>query len=100
MLRQLKGRFTLIGGRIVLSPLDASMGPHLYAAVKAYYWIRLINTGKRPTRWNKPTSKGTRVTFEYLKNDEDILKALDELDAYVSHVNETLPIDLSLDRHV
>jgi hypothetical protein len=83
--------FQVIGGEATSTVLTSNMqkeSPELYAVAKAYLWLELIKQGRRVTKWNKATKKGTRYKFTFIKSQQEAEQALEELNQYLDEINE------------
>ena len=63
----------------------------IYKATKAILWSHMVNDMKRPTRWYRPTKKGTKVSFDVIHDKPAYLQAMGELRGFMDSVNEEYP---------
>ncbi|TSI19904.1 hypothetical protein FOT98_08915 [Bacillus sp. HY001] len=54
----------------------------------------MLKEGKIPTKWSKAFKKGTRVSFDFAKTQEQMDKAEEEFKSYIKMVNEAYDLDL------
>lgn len=67
-----------------------------YAKTKVHMWLYMLNQGKKPTKWLKPNSKGTKVNFDFINSQEEYDLGLAELSAYISDINNAYGLDYEL----
>lgn len=91
-------KIQVVGGQMSYSTLKANVGARVYAIGKAHIWLNMINKRKRPKKWNKPNSKGTKVTFEVINSAEMLEQAFAELEEFIGEINQTFGTDLTLNR--
>lgn len=76
--------------------LTNKVSPKEYAIAKVHLWLELLNHGKRPVRWTKPTRNGTNVTFNIIRTQLEYDNGLKELQDYINRVNEEFDLDITL----
>lgn len=86
----------LVSGKMEFSNMKKSVPEKKYAVIKVNVWIQMLNDGKKPTKWLKPSSKGTGVHFDFIKKQEDYDNGIKELQLYIEKVNEQFDLDFSL----
>lgn len=91
-------RVEVVGGQMSYSRLTSKVEPRHYAIGKAHCWLDMINKNMRPKKWNKPTAKGTKVTFEAIVSKEGQDAAFADLEAYLSQINEEYGTDITINR--
>ena len=93
-----KAKIEVVGGQMNYSKLNTKLEPQIYAIAKAHIWLDLINQRMKPRKWNKATTKGTKVTFDMITTPETLEMAFDELEVYLKSVNREHGTDIELDR--
>ncbi|NGP58795.1 hypothetical protein FLT15_16480 [Paenibacillus thiaminolyticus] len=93
-----KAKIEVIGGQMIYSKLTTKVERKIYAIGKAHCWLDMINRNMRPKKWNKPTTKGTRVTFTSINSEQDVESAFTELEQYLQEINAEHGTDLCLNR--
>lgn len=86
----------LVSGKMEFSNMKKNLNDKHYAVIKSYFWLQMLNDGKKPTKWLKPTTKGTGVHFNFIKNQEEYDAGINQLEAYIKDVNEQFNLDLNL----
>ena len=64
--------------------------PRYYEYLKIKLWIKNINNGFYPVKWNAPTGKGTSVKFASLHDDNTYEMEIAKLDMHCKEVNDRL----------
>ncbi|BFH11146.1 hypothetical protein P4K96_29100 [Bacillus cereus] len=93
-----KAKIEVIGGQMIYSKLTTKVERKIYAIGKDHCWLDMINRNMRPKKWNKPTTKGTRVTFTSINSEQDVESAFTELEQYLQESNAEHGTDLCLNR--
>ncbi|MNW57541.1 hypothetical protein D3C74_353570 [compost metagenome] len=88
----------VVGGQMNYRRLTSKVEQRIYDIGKAHIWLSMINDKMKPKKWNKPNTKGTKVTFDYIGTKEDLEVAFDEFEVYIKNVNRTHGTDLALKR--
>jgi len=89
---------TVVGGQMNWRRLTSKVDEKTYEIDKVYCWLKMINDGMRPKRWNKPNGKGTKVSFEGIHDENGLNTALDELEVFIKSVNRKHETDFKLNR--
>lgn len=67
-----------------------------YLKIKA--WLNLLNNNNvYVTKWNKPTSRGTKVYCKPLENNKQYIEQAKEIKAYADEVNTRLGTGFIID---
>jgi hypothetical protein len=93
-----KTKVEVVGGQMNYSTLTTKVEPRVYAIGKAHCWLDMINKNMRPKKWNKATTKGTKVTFETIADKDSQNAAFSDLEAYLQQINEEHGTDITLNR--
>ncbi|MNS59244.1 hypothetical protein D3C71_1186010 [compost metagenome] len=93
-----KAKVSVVGGQMNYSRLTSKVEPRHYAIGKAHCWLDMINRSMRPKKWNKPTTKGTKVTFDAINSEEELESAFGELEQFISQINVEHGTDITLNR--
>jgi hypothetical protein len=88
----------VVGGRMIFKQLTSGIEAKKYAVGKAVVWLKLLNDGMKPVKWLKPTKRGTKVDFEFIRSDEEWESELERLNNYINEVNQMFGTDLKLNR--
>lgn len=91
-------KIEVVGGQMSYSQLNTKLEPRVYDIGKAHIWLDMINKRNRPKKWNKPNSKGTKVTFEIIRTDESLESAFADLEKYLQQINKEHGTDITLNR--
>lgn len=83
-----KSKITLVGGQLLVPPLTSALSEQNYACAKAFVWLDLLKDLKVPTKWLKPTKKGTRVDFDIARTQKQLDDSTADLKGYILSVNE------------
>ncbi|MGN7311502.1 hypothetical protein ACTHQ4_10390 [Alkalicoccobacillus gibsonii] len=67
-----------------------------YETGRAVVWMEMLNNGQKPKRWNKPTKKGTGVTFTALKDHKEYEVAIGELQGHINVINKEYDLNIKL----
>lgn len=89
------------GGKMISKPLTLKLqkeNEKEYATGKVVVWLKMLNDGMKPRRWNKPNKNGTAITFDGIHSQEDYETGLGELEGYISFVNKKYDLDLKLNK--
>lgn len=98
MIQKEEMKISAIRGQVIQKHLNLKLDEKTYDIGKAHCWLGMIQRGQRPTKWLKANSKGTKINFDYIKTNEEIEQALDELDIFLKHVNRKHGTDITLNR--
>lgn len=60
-----------------------------YNAIRDYVEIQEFNEGFKIKKVNKPTSKGTKITFEIIKDEEEYQKCYKDISTRLAYMIET-----------
>lgn len=88
--------FKVVSGHINYPKMNLKMDAKTFAIVKAHVWLDMLNEGKRPTKWFKTNTKGTKVAYDYMYSQEEYDAGLDELDTYMYEVNKKYNVGLKI----
>lgn len=91
-------QISVIGGRIQYKHLTSTLDERTFDIGKAHIWMNMITNYQRPTKWLKPTKKGSAINFDYIKTQDEVETAFDELEMYIREVNRKHGTDLALHR--
>lgn len=89
-----------MGGQIRFKRLTNKISESEYARFKAHFWLFLLNEGKMPIKWLKPSSMGTRVNFTYFKGNLSYQEGIKELSFYIEAINEKYGFDFKISEPV
>jgi hypothetical protein len=84
------------GGQMNFKKLTSNIEPRAYAVGKAVVWAQLLSDGMRPTKWLKPSKRGTKVNFKMVRSEEELEKEVKRLRSYIDEVNEKFDTDLKI----
>lgn len=87
---------SLVSGEVVYPDMNSSMEEEKYAKFKVHLWLYMLNDNQRPTKWNKPNKKGTKVHFNYIKTQSEYDVGVGELKAYVDLVNKLFGLEIEI----
>lgn len=88
--------FRVTGGRCKSKSLTTELKPAVYAGIKVFIWHDMLKQGRVPTKWQKPTSRGTFIHFDYADSKEEIDKAVQALREYIDEVNRDYNLGIEL----
>ncbi|AIQ19557.1 hypothetical protein H70357_24725 [Paenibacillus sp. FSL H7-0357] len=86
----------VVGGQIEFKYLTNKVAEKDYEVRKAIIWHKMLGDGMLPTRWLKPTAKGTKVNFDQIQDQEGYDKAIVDLKHHLNAVNEKYGTDLEI----
>lgn len=90
------GVVQVVNGQMVYEKLSTKLEPIEFAKLKAHIWLHLLNEGMKPTKWLKPTSKGSKVNWDSIKSQDGYDAGLDELQLYLNDINKEFNLDFNL----
>lgn len=93
------GNLNVVGGKMEYSKLNLDLvkkDQAEYETGKIIVWINMLNEGKKPKRWNKPTKKGTGVHFTMLADQNEYEVAIDELQGHINVINDDHGLEIKL----
>lgn len=94
-----ENKMTVDGGRLTFKEMtkkNKETDPINYELAKIHGWAVMINDLMRPTKFRKPTTKGTSVEFDTIVTQEDYDEAFKELQDHVDVINEKYDAQISL----
>lgn len=83
------GEVEVIGGQIQQEHMTKEIFvnmPRVYDLMKGAMWLIMLQEGKKPTRWLKPTSKGTRITFKKFDSVEEFEQEVKEAKKFIEYI--------------
>ncbi|MBD7967731.1 hypothetical protein [Paenibacillus gallinarum] len=86
----------VVGGQMSFKNLTHKVDGKTYAQAKARIWLGMINDRMQPKKWLKPNSKGTKVNFNTIPNDDAMKLALAEYEIYLNQINKEYGLDYKL----
>lgn len=86
----------VISGQIIYPTLSNKMNEKEYAKAKVHMWLYMLNEGKKPTKWLKPNTKGTKVNFDFIHGQEDYEVGLQELILFTDQMNTLHSLDYKI----
>lgn len=89
---------SLVSGQKIFKNMTNKLSEVEYAKIKAQFWLFMLNDGNKPTKWLKPTAKGTKVNFDYIKGQEEYDRGLLELEVYLHEINSRFGLDYKLNK--
>lgn len=90
------GKISVLGGQINYRSLTNKLPAVEYAKAKVHMWLYMLNEGKKPKKWLKANSKGTKVNFEIVNSQEEYNEGLNSLQEFINQVNEEFGLDYKL----
>lgn len=90
----------LVSGQINYPSLTNKVTGKNFAEAKIHLWMLMLNEGKKPTKWLKTNSKGTKVNFDYIHNQEEYESGLSELSDYISEVNNLYDLEYTIKKEL
>lgn len=75
------------GGRVNCTKLTSELGDRDYDLMKVGTWRDMLRRDMRPKKWYKRRKEGTKVSFDMIQSNEDALRAIKELQDYLTEVN-------------
>ncbi|MCP6683228.1 hypothetical protein [Bacillus nakamurai] len=94
-----KPRMQVIGGEMSFPKLTMKVykdDPAQYSARIANVWINMLNELKRPSKFLKPTRRGTRVEYDYIREQKDYDSGLKMLTEYVHEINQKFDLGIKI----
>ena len=94
-----KPKFQVIGGKMSFPKLTMKLykdDPAQYSLRKANVWMNMLNELKRPSKFLKPTRRGTRVEYDYIREQKDYDSGLKMLTEYVDEINRTFDLGIKI----
>ncbi|GGD05223.1 hypothetical protein [Pontibacillus salipaludis] len=68
----------------------------VYEGAKLKIWVYMLKQGEKPTKWYKPNKQGTKVAFEFMENQQEADKSVEELKNHITRLNEEIGTDFNL----
>lgn len=87
---------TVLNGQMHYKGMATELCERDYAIHKANIWMHMLNEGKRPTRWLKANSKGTKVNFDFINKQEQYDVGVAELKLYLTEINNEYDLEFTL----
>lgn len=84
----------VVGGQMNFNKLHLRLDQREYDIIKAHFWLLMLKDKMVPTKWLKPTKKGTKVNFNRPQNQKEWDDSYQELKDYIVAVNERYDTDL------
>jgi hypothetical protein len=84
----------VVGGTMLLDRLTSVENEKTFNIAKAHCWFYMLQDKKVPTKWYKPTKKGTKIAFIYPKTQKEYDDSLADLKGFILTVNEKYGTDL------
>lgn len=81
----------LVGGTTQFEKLNKYLPEKEYMIGKAFVWHHLLTQKENPKKWSKPTSKGTKVDWEAIKDQHTFDRAIAQLKGYCVEINVLYP---------
>lgn len=88
----------VISGQKIFNKMTSKLSDKDYAVYKANIWMQMLRNAERPTKWLKANTKGTKVSFDFIKSKEEFEAGVLELEAYLVIINKEHDLDFSIER--
>ena len=75
-------------GACTIGDMNSNVNQDEYIVRKIIRWRELLIAGSTPTRWNKPTKKGTRVFYKRAKSAKEIQDEQGKLKEILKNLTE------------
>lgn len=86
----------VVGGQMQWPRLTNKLEEKDYAIGKAICWHKMLSDLMLPTKWLKPTAKGTKVNFDQIHTQKEYDDAIAELKAHLIVMNERYGTDMQI----
>ncbi|KAF6547831.1 MULTISPECIES: hypothetical protein [unclassified Bacillus (in: firmicutes)] len=94
-----KPKFQVISGKMSFPKLTMKLykdDPAQYSMRIANVWMNMLNELKRPSKFLKPTRRGTQVEYDYIREQKDYDSGLKMLTEYVDEINRTFDLGIKI----
>lgn len=92
------GNVVIEGGRLNYPSLTNKIPAVEYAKAKTHLWLHMLNNGKKPVKWLKPNSKGSKVDYQVINSSIEYERGLLDLQEYINQINSEFDLDFNLKR--
>lgn len=89
---------SVLGGQMEFKNMTSKQSEREYAIEKVNTWYGMLDGGMKPNKWLKANSKGTKVNFDYIKDNGQYNAGLDELETFIDITNKEHGTDFRLER--
>ena len=89
---------SVLGGQLSFPKMTSKIEDVEYAKFKTHMWLHMLNEGKKPKKWLKANTKGTKVNFEMIKSQEEYDSGISDLSSYCNAINEQFGLDFKINK--